>query len=241
MATAERTLASHAALLLLLEEEAPRAQLRSLRLTPCHLEIRPHVFPPLKSAVGGVLALRDIAERAKHSKSDARDIADRTIKILAVIASTVPDRSVIPQLLQSRIESLTDLLDEVRSSMETLAHTGGVSRLVHLNRNEGILQSIKARLDDEYRGFLIASALQVEAQQAELAKRQTEITKQQTEITKQQTEITKQQAQLADQQLQLSIQQAHMHQDVSAKTDALMTLQSSVLFHSRLSVFLAFP
>ncbi|KAJ7869447.1 hypothetical protein B0H14DRAFT_3440637 [Mycena olivaceomarginata] len=148
-------------------------------------------YPPLKSA------------RAKHSKSDARDIADQTINILAV-ASTVPDCSVIPQLLQSRI----DLLDEVRSSMEPLAHTGGVSRLVHLNRNESILQSIKARLDDEYRGFLVASALQVEAQQAELAK--------------QQIEIAKQQAQLADQQLQLSIQQAHMHEDISAKTNALV-------------------
>ncbi|KAF7369345.1 hypothetical protein MVEN_00263100 [Mycena venus] len=153
-------------------------------------------FPPLKSAVSGVLALRDIAERAKHSKSDARDIADQTIKILAVIASTIPDRSVIPQILQSRIESLTGLLDEVRSSMETLAHTGGVFRLVHLNRNERTLQSIRARLDDEYRGFLFASTLHVEAQQAELAR---------------------QQAKLADQQLQLSIQQAHMHQDVSAK------------------------
>ncbi|KAJ7864313.1 hypothetical protein B0H14DRAFT_2736672 [Mycena olivaceomarginata] len=162
-------------------------------------------FPPLKSAVGGVVALRDIAERAKHSKSDARDIAEQTIKILAVIASTVPDRSVIPSLLQSRIESLIDLLDEVRSSMEILAHTRGVSRLVHLNRNERTLSSIKARLDDEYRGFLVASALQVEAQQAELVK--------------QQLETAKQQAQLADQQMQLSIQQAYIHEDVRAKTE----------------------
>ncbi|KAF7369343.1 hypothetical protein MVEN_00262900 [Mycena venus] len=66
------------------------------------------VLPPLKSVIGGVLALRDIVERAKHSKSDTHDIADQTIKILAVIASTIPDRSVIPQLLQSRIESLTE-------------------------------------------------------------------------------------------------------------------------------------
>ncbi|KAF8145687.1 hypothetical protein K438DRAFT_1781692 [Mycena galopus ATCC 62051] len=70
----------------------------------------------------------------------------------------------------SRIESLIDLLDEVRSSMEILAHTRGVFRLVHLNCNEWTLLSIKTRLDEEYRGLLVASALQVEAQQAELVK-----------------------------------------------------------------------
>ncbi|KAJ7206175.1 hypothetical protein C8J57DRAFT_1534717 [Mycena rebaudengoi] len=58
-------------------------------------------FPPLKSTVGGVVALWDIAElasaqRAKHSRTDARDIALRTKDIVDLIADVVPDPSEIP-------------------------------------------------------------------------------------------------------------------------------------------------
>ncbi|KAJ6538050.1 hypothetical protein B0H19DRAFT_1270422 [Mycena capillaripes] len=50
-------------------------------------------FPPLKSVVSGVIALWDIAEHAKHSKTDALDIAQRTQAILDVVADAVPDGS----------------------------------------------------------------------------------------------------------------------------------------------------
>jgi hypothetical protein len=39
--------------------------------------------------------------------------------------------------------------------MEAIAFTGGFSRALRLNRNEGTLQSIKAKLDDEYRDFSV--------------------------------------------------------------------------------------
>ncbi|KAJ7164114.1 hypothetical protein C8R46DRAFT_1351970 [Mycena filopes] len=51
------------------------------------------VFPPLRSAVAGVLAVWDIARRAKRCKSDAADIAKRTEDIICLIADAVPDPS----------------------------------------------------------------------------------------------------------------------------------------------------
>ncbi|KAJ7713024.1 hypothetical protein B0H14DRAFT_3017351 [Mycena olivaceomarginata] len=173
-------------------------------------------FPPLKSAVGGVLAVTDIAQRAKHSKSDARDIALRTQAILDIIAAALPDPSVISDSMLQSIECFTRLLDEINTAIEPIALSGSVSRVVHLNRHERVVQDIKARLEDSYRDFMAACTLRVEAQQTELAT---------------------QQACFAD-------QLAKTHIDVGklvVATDAIAPQLSGVLFYSRLAVFLASP
>ncbi|KAF7369294.1 hypothetical protein MVEN_00257200 [Mycena venus] len=139
-------------------------------------------FPPLQSAVGGVIALCDIAERAKHSKADACAIAIRTKEIIDVVADAVPDGSVIsPPMLRS-IERFTVLLEEIGSSMEVIALTGGVSRIVHLNRNERALKAMKTRLEDTYWDFLAASALRLEVGQTQLAIQQEKFGVQQDQI-----------------------------------------------------------
>ncbi|KAJ7362701.1 hypothetical protein DFH08DRAFT_950936 [Mycena albidolilacea] len=122
-------------------------------------------FPPLSSAVGGVLAVWEIAERAKHSKSAARDIALRTKDILDVIADAIPDGSIISPSILIRIERFTLLLNEIRCSMEAITLSSGVSRVMHLNRNEQVLRGINLRLDEAYRDFVTASVLCVEVQQ----------------------------------------------------------------------------
>ncbi|KAJ7849793.1 hypothetical protein B0H14DRAFT_2764743 [Mycena olivaceomarginata] len=129
-------------------------------------------FPPLSSAVGGVLAVWEIAERAKHSKSAARDIALRTKDILDVIADVIPDGSIISPSMLIRIERFTLLLNEIRRSMEAITLSSGVSRVMHLNRNEQVLRGINLRLDEAYRDFVTASVLCVEVQQIRLSDRQ---------------------------------------------------------------------
>ncbi|KAJ7874881.1 hypothetical protein B0H13DRAFT_2057247 [Mycena leptocephala] len=139
-------------------------------------------FPPLKSAVGGVLAVWDIAQRAKHSKSDACEIALRTEKILNVIADAVPDGSAIPPPLLLSIERFTVLLDSIRCSMEDIAFSGRLNRLFHLRRNECELQTIKTQLDDAYRDLLAASVLRGEVQQTQLVYQQAQFGLQQTQV-----------------------------------------------------------
>jgi len=173
-------------------------------------------FPPLKSAVSGVVALCEIAERAKHSKSDACDVALRTKEIVDVIADAVPDGSDIPPPMLRSIERFTVTLDEIRSSMEAIALTRGLSRFVHLRDNESTVQNIKARLDDEYRDFLASSTLRVEVQQTTIAAQIVRHTQQQI--------------------------QAHSDlKKVSAVTDTLPLEVSKLLFYSRSAVFLACP
>jgi hypothetical protein len=47
------------------------------------------------------------------------------------------------------------LLDKIKSPMEALSTGGGVSRIIHLNRNERMLRSIRAELDEAYRDFVV--------------------------------------------------------------------------------------
>jgi hypothetical protein len=47
------------------------------------------------------------------------------------------------------------LLHSIDCSMKRIANSDGVSRLIHLNRNERTLQDIRAQLDDAYRDLLV--------------------------------------------------------------------------------------
>ncbi|KAJ7138947.1 hypothetical protein C8R46DRAFT_1136582 [Mycena filopes] len=131
-------------------------------------------FPPLKSAVGGVMALWDVAQRAKHSKADARGLALRAQEILEVIADAVPDPSTITPAMLLSIERFTILLDDSTHAVESIAFASSVSRVMHLNRNEQTLQHIQRRLDDAHADFLLASTVRLEIQQAALALKQEE-------------------------------------------------------------------
>ncbi|KAJ6535991.1 hypothetical protein DFH09DRAFT_1179296, partial [Mycena vulgaris] len=161
--------------------------------------------PLLKSTVGAALAVWDIAERAKRSKADARNIALRTEAILKVVADAVPVGSKVPPPMVQSIERFTVQLDGVWRRMDKMALTSRFSRVIHLNSNEGVLSAIKAELDDAYRDMLAASALRLELQQA----------------------------QLAVQQVELAVQQAQMHVDVkkvAASTDILLYCSGFTVF-----------
>ncbi|KAJ7277566.1 hypothetical protein C8J57DRAFT_1582209 [Mycena rebaudengoi] len=117
-------------------------------------------FPPPKSAVGGVVAIWDIAEdRGPRHRVPDKNIVD-------LIADAVPDGSEIPPSMLLSIDQFTFALDEIRCGMEGIALSGSLSRLAHLNHHDRTIQGIKTRLDAEYRDFLAASALRVEVQQA---------------------------------------------------------------------------
>jgi len=137
--------------------------------------------PPLKSAVGGAVALWDIAERSKHAKNDARDIAFRTNEIMESICDAVPDVSKISPPLLGKIADLALVLEDIRCDMETITSTGGIARFTRLNRNERVLQSIRARLDEKTHDFATGSLLRQEIQQAQMAVKQTQFISQQNE------------------------------------------------------------
>ncbi|KAF8186523.1 hypothetical protein K438DRAFT_1973326 [Mycena galopus ATCC 62051] len=173
-------------------------------------------FPPLKSAIGGAIALFEITERTKHSKSDALAIALRVKEIVDVVADAVPDGSDISPSMSDSIYRFSVLLDEIRCALEEIFLAGSLSRAIRLNRNESQLLSFKTKLDDAYRDFLAASTLRLEVQQTQLVIQQNQFTVQQKKFAMQQT-------------------QSHLElQRISVKTTRL-------LFYSQFMVFLSSP
>ncbi|KAJ7923207.1 hypothetical protein B0H13DRAFT_1865159 [Mycena leptocephala] len=103
-------------------------------------------------------------QRAKHSSPVRVTSPSARKDIIVLVADAVPNGSAIPPQMLLSIERFT-----IRCSMDAIALTGGVSRLMHLNRNELVLLKIKGQLDDAYRDFLVqlaAQQKQLEVQQA---------------------------------------------------------------------------
>ncbi|KAF7302835.1 hypothetical protein MKEN_01245500 [Mycena kentingensis (nom. inval.)] len=129
-------------------------------------------FPPLKSAVGGVLALWDLTERTKHCKTKAHKVSLHATAILDTIADSVGDPANIPPPMLLSIDRFTSTLGMIHDCLIEVAQTRGISRVVHLRRNEAILEDMLVKLDDAYRTFVIASSIRLEAQQLETAQTQ---------------------------------------------------------------------
>ncbi|KAJ7760830.1 hypothetical protein DFH07DRAFT_957354 [Mycena maculata] len=141
-----------------------------LRTSILALEDSAGAFPPLQSTVTAVVALWDIAQRAKHSKSAALKIVQRTYQIYSAIRQAVPKDAAIPSSLQRSIQDFEFLLHEIRCEMTRIVETGFLRRVARLNRNARTLQEFADRLDAAYRDFQVASPLRTEVQLAELSR-----------------------------------------------------------------------
>ncbi|KAJ7200945.1 hypothetical protein C8J57DRAFT_1544097 [Mycena rebaudengoi] len=117
-------------------------------------------FPPLKSVVGGVVAIWDIAEvnglyyrHLSNSRRPAREaLQDRgprhrapDKKIVDLIADAVPDPSEIPPSMLLSIDRFTFALDEIDAAWR-LSLSGSLSRLVHLNHHNRTNKALKLDL-----------------------------------------------------------------------------------------------
>lgn len=125
-------------------------------------------FPPLKSAAGGVLAVWNLANRAKTSKKKAKATADRCDQILQVLADAVPDPFNITPEMQENIHKFTILLQEICYAMQRLQRQTRISMFLHLNRNEDKLDGFRQRLDEAYQNFAVAAALRSEVKLLEI-------------------------------------------------------------------------
>ncbi|KAJ7811200.1 hypothetical protein B0H14DRAFT_2860451 [Mycena olivaceomarginata] len=117
-------------------------------------------FPPLKSAVGGVLALWNTVERVKTSKEKAKALSRRAYEVLEALTDAVPDPlNISPSMLMS-IQRLQFLI-EACNAMAPLTKR---RRLLSLNRDEATLELFNRRLDESFQTFTITGLTRVETQ-----------------------------------------------------------------------------
>ncbi|KAJ6532927.1 hypothetical protein DFH09DRAFT_1181913 [Mycena vulgaris] len=122
------------------------------------------VFPPLKSAVGGVLAVWDLADRMSTSDENARALAWRAVGILDAIYNAVggaDSASIFPGMLQE-IVKFEQLLHEISAAMKGQLKAGRFRRVLHLRRHESQLAGFTSRLDAAAEAFKIGSSTRVE-------------------------------------------------------------------------------
>jgi len=132
------------------------------------LERSADAFPPLKSAVGGVLAVWGAAERVKSSKKNAQAVAARCREVLDVLLEVVPDHSNIPPEMLISIDKFTILLKDIQEAIESLQKRRGIDSLLHLNRSEGQLLGFGQRLDNACRCFTMSGTLRTEVKLSEM-------------------------------------------------------------------------
>ncbi|KAJ7776696.1 hypothetical protein B0H14DRAFT_2964061 [Mycena olivaceomarginata] len=118
-------------------------------------------FPPLKSAVGGVLALWNTVERVKTSKEKAKALSRRAYEVLEALTDAVPDPSNISPSMLMSIQCFNNVLIEACNAMAPLTKR---KRLLSLNRDEATLELFNRRLDESFQTFTIAGLTRVETQ-----------------------------------------------------------------------------
>ncbi|KAJ7878734.1 hypothetical protein B0H14DRAFT_2710702 [Mycena olivaceomarginata] len=118
-------------------------------------------FPPLKSAVGGVLALWSTVERVKTSKEKAKALSRRAYEVLEALTDAVPDPLNISSSMLMSIQRFDNVLIEACNAMAPLTKR---RRLLSLNRDEATLELFNRRLDESFQTFTIAGLTRVETQ-----------------------------------------------------------------------------
>ncbi|KAJ7479684.1 hypothetical protein FB451DRAFT_163858 [Mycena latifolia] len=121
------------------------------------------VFPPLKSAAGGVLAVWDLADRVSASDENAQALAWRAVGILDAIYNAVGGgTSPIPPSMLADIVKFEALLREISTAMNEQLKQGRLRRVLHLRKRESGLARFTSRLDAASEAFKIGSSTRVE-------------------------------------------------------------------------------
>ncbi|KAJ7913147.1 hypothetical protein B0H13DRAFT_2005431 [Mycena leptocephala] len=118
--------------------------------------------PPLKSVVGAVGALCDLADashslRIATSDSNAEALTWRAFTILETIDNAIGLNKPVPPHLLRSMEQFKQLLIEIRTAMEVLANENRVLHVLRLRRNESKLAKFTARLDSIAELFTIGT------------------------------------------------------------------------------------
>ncbi|KAJ7266380.1 hypothetical protein B0H12DRAFT_159313 [Mycena haematopus] len=130
------------------------------------------VFPPLKSAVGAVLAVWDLADRISAYDKHAQALAWRAASILYAMNSATRARSAGPisQGMLDAVLQFEGILCEICAAMEHEAQLklGPLRRVLGLQRRESRLVRFSAQLDAASDAFKIGCAARVEVAVAKI-------------------------------------------------------------------------
>ncbi|KAJ7217457.1 hypothetical protein C8J57DRAFT_1598650 [Mycena rebaudengoi] len=122
------------------------------------------IFPPLKSMIGGVLAVLNIAQRVAEIDENAQMLAWRVITILNIIYNAIgeTDSETLSSSLLQQMVDFEHLLNEMHHAMSQIQRWSRMRRLLHLHRAEDDLQRFNSRLDATTQALTLGAVTRVE-------------------------------------------------------------------------------
>ncbi|TDL19059.1 hypothetical protein BD410DRAFT_449128 [Rickenella mellea] len=119
-------------------------------------------FPPLKSAVAGVLGIYQIAQTISSNKKEANRISQRAVRVIEILEHATHASAGVSIELRNSINTFNGSLCYIKSVMENLSNQNRLERLLRLNGNKDELVLCNKLLDDAASEFTIASSTRVE-------------------------------------------------------------------------------
>ncbi|KAJ7196316.1 hypothetical protein B0H12DRAFT_1082042 [Mycena haematopus] len=113
--------------------------------------------PPLKSVVGAVVALCNLAERIAACDENAEMLAWRSVAIIDTIYNSIDPNDAIPTHFLDGFLQFEQLVNEIRTAMEAITKKKRFLRVLHLRRSESELDKFTKRLDSAAEVFMIRS------------------------------------------------------------------------------------
>ncbi|KAJ7689717.1 hypothetical protein B0H17DRAFT_1202169 [Mycena rosella] len=190
-------------------------------------------FPPLKSAVGGVLAVWDLAERISASDENAQGLARRAVGILDAIYNAVGGGAgpVSPEILQE-MQKFEELLREISTAMKGHLKAGRLRRVLHLRRQESRLAQFTARLDAAAEAFKIGSSARTELMSTRIDSTSTRIESTSTRIESTSTRIESTSGRIESTSSRVELALEKLQADISSTVTLAIALeQSNIRLH----------
>ncbi|KAJ7602893.1 hypothetical protein FB45DRAFT_964523 [Roridomyces roridus] len=113
-------------------------------------------FPPLKSAVSGVLVVLDLTENVRSNKKGCKHIATRAAQLVQDIWSQTKDLDIVlPSEVKESIRQIRKLLKEIKAFLEELNKENLFQRLARQERNKTRIGEYGRLLDEATMHFSI--------------------------------------------------------------------------------------
>ncbi|KZV70163.1 hypothetical protein PENSPDRAFT_456720 [Peniophora sp. CONT] len=110
-------------------------------------------FPPLKSAVGGLLFLVTQVELVAGNKAQVEELYAQIDSFAASLERAIPDVTVLSPTAKSAIRALAEDVQAVCVDMEAIASQRPILRFLRAKRHSGDLQDLIRRLDQANTSF----------------------------------------------------------------------------------------
>ncbi|KAG6815089.1 hypothetical protein H0H87_005252, partial [Tephrocybe sp. NHM501043] len=94
------------------------------------------------------------------TKSAYKEVKDSSSEILNEVAAPVMNQSDLSPAVKQKLSKFTDLLNDIKISLDSIQGQKWSRRFKHLNRNQDLLRDYEKRLNEAYQDLSFVVALQ---------------------------------------------------------------------------------